>query len=217
MNQDEYGLMVEGLVKPGAAILASLDATKVDLIHAAVGIAGEAGELLDQIKKHVVYNKELDVVNVIEELGDLEFYMEQLRRRLLLTRAMCLAANHTKLMKKRYPNGYSDQAAQERADKLPNYISTNSAKEAPIIQPMTMASKEELGELYPLTGIIYESLTPQELVTGWNKYARINDKFNADAYKNEIKRRNLAVHMADFVDYVKGEHFKGLVLTEKMP
>ncbi len=87
-----------------------------DLMHAAVGIAGEAGELLDAVKKQWVYNKPLDMVNMVEELGDLEFYMEALRQNLGLSREVILLQNIEKL-KHRYPDGYSDAAAQARADK----------------------------------------------------------------------------------------------------
>lgn len=51
-------------------------------MHAAVGLAGEAGELLDAVKKTWVYGKRLDRDNAIEELGDLEFYAEALRANL---------------------------------------------------------------------------------------------------------------------------------------
>jgi NTP pyrophosphatase (non-canonical NTP hydrolase) len=47
----------------------------VRLLHAAIGLSTEAGELLDAIKKHVFYGRELDVTNVIEELGDACFYL----------------------------------------------------------------------------------------------------------------------------------------------
>lgn len=86
------------------------------LAHAAMGIAGEAGELLDAIKKHVIYGKELDVVNVREELGDLMFYMTALMNELKISEWLCITENVEKL-KKRYPEGYSDEAAIERADK----------------------------------------------------------------------------------------------------
>lgn len=115
----KHKAMVKLLVKPGTAIQETLTPEKVNALHAAVGVAGEAGELLDAIKKHVVYNKELDITNVIEELGDLEFYMEQLRQEFGISRIDTLAYNYVKLMKKRYPNGYTDAAAQERADKVP--------------------------------------------------------------------------------------------------
>lgn len=109
--------MVKLLAKPGEAIVTSLTSGKAHLLHMAVGVAGEGGELLDAFKKHVIYNKELDRANVVEELGDLEFYMEGIRAHLGITREETLEHNYLKLMKKRYPNGYSDQAAQDRADK----------------------------------------------------------------------------------------------------
>jgi NTP pyrophosphatase (non-canonical NTP hydrolase) len=84
--------------------------------HAATGIIGEAGELIDAIKKHVIYNKPLDHANIVEELGDLEFYMEYMRQVTGTTREETLAQNMAKLGI-RYAKGYSDQAAQVRADK----------------------------------------------------------------------------------------------------
>jgi NTP pyrophosphatase (non-canonical NTP hydrolase) len=109
--------MVTALVKPGDAIIASLTPEKAHALHMAVGISGESGELLDAVKKHVIYNKPLDRENVIEELGDLEFYMEGLRQGFDITRKETLDANIAKLGV-RYKGGYSDKAAQERADKV---------------------------------------------------------------------------------------------------
>lgn len=45
------------------------------LLHAGIGLATEAGEFLDQLKKHVFYGKPLDKVNLKEELGDMMWYM----------------------------------------------------------------------------------------------------------------------------------------------
>lgn len=112
--------MVTRLVKPGQEILYSLGAKKVNLWHAVTGISGEAGELLDNIKRHVVYNKPFDRENVVEELGDLEFYMEQVRQETGITREETLEHNLIKLADKdkgRYAQGYSDTAALDRADK----------------------------------------------------------------------------------------------------
>ena len=97
-------------------VLRNITPLKVHLNHCAVGIAGESGELLDAVKKHFYYNKPLDRANVIEELGDIEFYMAAMRLALGLTREEILEANQSKL-EKRYPTGYSDKAAVERADK----------------------------------------------------------------------------------------------------
>lgn len=46
----------------------------VRLLHASIGLATEAGELLDIIKKHVFYGKPLDKVHVMEEIGDVSWY-----------------------------------------------------------------------------------------------------------------------------------------------
>ena len=86
------------------------------LLHCAIGISGEAGELLDAVKKLWVYGKPLDNVNVIEEMGDIEFYMQALRSLLGVTREQVLQANIEKLTK-RYPVGYTDALAIARLDK----------------------------------------------------------------------------------------------------
>jgi NTP pyrophosphatase (non-canonical NTP hydrolase) len=114
--------MVSKLVKPGIQIGHTLTPALIDLWHGATGVCGEAGELIDAVKKSVVYGKPLDRENCIEELGDIEFYLEQVRQNLGVTREECLAANCDKLVygpNARFPNGYTDQAAQARADKAP--------------------------------------------------------------------------------------------------
>jgi len=110
--------LVYSLVKSGDEMLQTMTSDKCNLLHAVLGIAGEAGELVDAIKKHIIYEKELDHENIVEELGDLEFYLEQLRRQLGICRINTLRANIEKLQK-RYPNGYTNSAACLRADKAP--------------------------------------------------------------------------------------------------
>jgi NTP pyrophosphatase (non-canonical NTP hydrolase) len=112
----DHGMMVSFLKKPGADIIASLTPETMDMLHMAVGVSGEAGELLDAVKKASVYNKPIDRENVVEELGDLEFYMEGLRQAAGITREETLIHNMKKL-NKRYSAGYSDAAAQARVDK----------------------------------------------------------------------------------------------------
>jgi NTP pyrophosphatase (non-canonical NTP hydrolase) len=117
----DHKLMVAALVKPGSEILDSLTPKRCNILHMVVGISGESGELLDAVKKSVIYNKSLDRQNVIEELGDLEFYMEGLRQELDISREECLEGNVYKLLssdKARYKLGtYTDAQAQDRADK----------------------------------------------------------------------------------------------------
>lgn len=115
--EEQHADMVSCLIKDGETIRQELTPMDCRLIHAVMGVAGEAGELLDAIKKHTMYRKPLDLPNVIEELGDLEFFMQDIREVLGITRDQTLEANIDKLPV-RYPGmKYSDQRAQFRADK----------------------------------------------------------------------------------------------------
>lgn len=114
----DHAEMVQRLAKPGQQIIADLTPNGAHLWHMASCICGEAGELFDAVKKPAIYSKgSIDMDNVIEELGDLEFYMAGLRMALGITRAETLRANMAKLGK-RYASGtYSNEQAQARADK----------------------------------------------------------------------------------------------------
>ena len=114
----DYDILVKALLKSGTDIQSTMTASKANLVHLALGIAGEAGEVLDAIKKAAIYNKPLDRENIIEELGDLEFYMEGLRQAIGVSRKEVLDTNIQKLGI-RYSSGkYSDKQAQDRADKV---------------------------------------------------------------------------------------------------
>ena len=112
----EHQDTVRALAKPGGEIAANITAEEAHLLHMAVGVCGEAGELLDAIKKHVIYRQPLDQDNVIEELGDIEFYLEGLRQGAGVDRRCALERNVAKL-RARYGKAYSDQAARARKDK----------------------------------------------------------------------------------------------------
>ncbi len=91
---------------------------RLEHIHAAIGVCGEAGELGDAIKKHAIYGKEPDIKNIIEELGDLEFFMQDIRTKYGISRSITLQANADKLCDRYKGLVYSDDAAIERADKV---------------------------------------------------------------------------------------------------
>lgn len=92
---------------------------QVMALHSALGVTGEAGELGDAIKKEYVYGKPRNLKHIIEELGDLEFYMQSVRNHYGLSRAQTLQANAEKLSVRYVGLKYSDEAAIARADKLP--------------------------------------------------------------------------------------------------
>lgn len=117
MSKINHSEMVRVLAKSGETIVSEMSGDDAHILHMTIGISGESGVLLDAIKKRVIYRKPLDRKNVIEELGDLEFYMEGLRQGLGISREETLAANIEKLGKRYEGLKYSDQAAQDRADK----------------------------------------------------------------------------------------------------
>lgn len=47
-------------------------------LHMALGLCGEIGEFIDAVKKHVIYGKDLDKVNLTEETGDDFWYAANL-------------------------------------------------------------------------------------------------------------------------------------------
>ena len=108
-NFASYSDFVKTRLKP-------LESAKADLIHCALGIAGEAGEFVDAVKKHAIYGQPLDRENLIEELGDLRFYMTAMQNKFGISDDDVLSANVEKLLK-RYKKSYSDAEAKDRADK----------------------------------------------------------------------------------------------------
>jgi NTP pyrophosphatase (non-canonical NTP hydrolase) len=113
----EYSEFVFKLKKPGEEILTTLTPMKCDLMHMAMGISGEAGELLDAVKKYIIYQKPLDLENVKEEIGDLNFFLEGILQNLSISKKEVIDLNKAKLSKRYAKGTYTDVQAQERADK----------------------------------------------------------------------------------------------------
>lgn len=83
------------------------------LIHGAVGLATESGELLDALKKFVFYGKPLDRTNLIEEMGDAFWYIAILCDVLGTTFEEVQQININKL-RARYPNKFVEYDALNR-------------------------------------------------------------------------------------------------------
>ena len=90
-----------------------------DLMHAALGIASEAGEFTTSVKANLIYGKPLDNENLKEELGDLLWFINLACDVLNMDMGEVMEANIQKL-KRRYPEKYSDELAVTRLDKHPN-------------------------------------------------------------------------------------------------
>lgn len=113
---EQHAELVRALAKSGAQIKEEMTPSDAHLLHMSMGVAGEAGEILDVLKKSIIYRKPLDRDHLKEELGDIEFFLQGIREELGISRSECLALNIEKL-RKRYPAGYTNKSAQIRADK----------------------------------------------------------------------------------------------------
>ena len=89
------------------------DVRVLRLLHAAIGLATESGELLDMLKKHLYYGKPLDVTNAIEEIGDVSWYMRLGLDAMDSNMVHALLVNVRKL-KKRYGGKFTEHAALNR-------------------------------------------------------------------------------------------------------
>lgn len=91
----------------------ALSMGKIRLLHATMGLCTESGELTDQLKKHLFYGKELDRVNLIEEAGDLLWYLAILFDELNTSFEEVMSSNNAKL-RSRYPNKFTPKRATQR-------------------------------------------------------------------------------------------------------
>lgn len=113
----DYSKFILSLAKPGQDIIDSLSPEKAHVWHMASCIMEEAGELFSALKKMIIYDGIINRDDIIEELGDLMFYLDNLRQALGLDYEEILSKNKDKLMH-RYPGGkYTDKSAQLRLDK----------------------------------------------------------------------------------------------------
>lgn len=96
---------------------ATPDVQMLRLLHFTLGLLTETGEFADGLKKYLFYGKPMDVRNLKEEFGDLNWYMAGLADTLnemgVCTWAEALDANIRKL-KTRYPNAFTETDALHR-------------------------------------------------------------------------------------------------------
>jgi NTP pyrophosphatase (non-canonical NTP hydrolase) len=68
MNIKEYQILAERTCP-------SLGSLELDLLHMDMGVNTEVAEAIDAIKKNIAYGKELDVINIQEEIADTCWYL----------------------------------------------------------------------------------------------------------------------------------------------
>ena len=89
---------------------------KEALQHGMLGVITEAGELGDNIKRHVIYGAPMTIADVAEEIGDVLWYLAVIANACGLDMDNIAEQNITKL-RARYPEKYTDSDAVARADK----------------------------------------------------------------------------------------------------
>ncbi len=72
----------------------------------AIGLAGEAGEVADLIKKGIYHQQGIDKDKIKKELGDVLWYLSGLAKQMGFTLEEVMEQNINKL-KARFPEGYS--------------------------------------------------------------------------------------------------------------
>lgn len=83
------------------------------LLLGALGLAGEAGEVADLVKKYCYHAHLLDRARLIDELGDVLWYLTWLCHSLDTSLVAVMLGNITKL-RARYPAGFDPQRSQSR-------------------------------------------------------------------------------------------------------
>ena len=83
------------------------------LTNGALGLTGESGEVADLVKKFLYQGHDLDRVRVVEELGDVLWYVALTLDAVGSTMETCMILNIEKL-KRRYPNGFEAYRSQDR-------------------------------------------------------------------------------------------------------
>lgn len=89
--------------------------TQVNRLVACLGLAGEVGETVDLLKKVEGHGHELSKVKLLSELGDILWYVSAIATYYELDLDQVAVGNIEKL-RQRYPDGFSEEASQRRAD-----------------------------------------------------------------------------------------------------
>lgn len=88
------------------------------LVMAGLGAAGEAGEVADLVKKYRFHGHELDRDAIVEELGDVLWYVAIVAD-ILGVKLSDVADRNVAKLRARYPEGFDEERSRNRADIKP--------------------------------------------------------------------------------------------------
>ena len=75
------------------------------LLNGVMGLCGEAGELINLMKKHMYQGHEKDWPRVVDEVGDCLWYIAEIASGLSVTLEL-IAMHNVEKLKRRYPDGF---------------------------------------------------------------------------------------------------------------
>lgn len=101
----EYEKFVEGRL--------SNSAKNNKLLAGALGLVGESGEVADEVKKVILQDHELSKFKILDEAGDILFYLIVLIHSQGFTLKDVILYNVNKLVK-RYPKGFNSSRSKNR-------------------------------------------------------------------------------------------------------
>lgn len=85
------------------------------LLNGIMGLAGESGECVDMMKKHLFQGHELDKAHLAKELGDVAWYLAVTAHAIGYDLETVLQMNVDKL-RNRYPNGFEAERSLHRQE-----------------------------------------------------------------------------------------------------
>lgn len=85
------------------------------LENALLGLSGEVGELCDHYKKYMYQGHDIDYDHMIEEAGDVMWYLAELAEALNTTLETIAERNIEKLAR-RYPDGFDPERSMHREE-----------------------------------------------------------------------------------------------------
>ncbi|HQJ57032.1 MAG TPA: nucleoside triphosphate pyrophosphohydrolase family protein [Caldisericia bacterium] len=99
----------------------NLSTNSEDLLHMALGMQTESAEISDILKKKLAYNKDIDWINLKEEIGDLMWYIMNLCTFNNFDLEEILQTNINKL-RARFPEKFTEEKALNRDLKVERKI-----------------------------------------------------------------------------------------------
>jgi len=119
------------------------------ILHAGLGLTTEVGELMDNIKKHLIYGKPFDVINAKEEAGDILWYLAVYCNALGMTNFDEAMNLNIQKLKARYSKGFTPEEALTRNIDKEMEVFQSPAAGIPIFEDTITPSDIEVKDFVP--------------------------------------------------------------------